>query len=53
MYIPTCEGLLLDLEAQRNLHFEAILRQIRETPRALLEITREAVRPEGTAPSGP
>lgn len=38
MYIPTCDTPHLDRGAQRSLHFEAVLRQIRETPRELLEL---------------
>jgi radical SAM superfamily enzyme YgiQ (UPF0313 family) len=40
MYIPTCEGPGLDLDALRSLHFDAVLRQIRETPRALFELSQ-------------
>jgi len=39
MYIPTCATARLSTDDQRSLHFEAVLRQIREAPRELLEMS--------------
>ena len=42
MHIPTCSTRHLDLDALRSLHFEAVLAQIRETPRALIELSPQS-----------